>query len=714
MQRGAVPIPLLAVLLLAGCGDDDGSPTRPAGGGYVLFTSATIGSEGGTLSTDDFSLTVPAGAFDVETDLHLYGSSEDDPFGDAAVTDVFRLEGVPEDFSEALKVSLRYEGTLTPDNHIAVGEEVTVPYTGQPDIDYTLIPAADSVGCLHCEIPVPAGKRTGGLLSTGSPGDLRRDLSVVGTTHFGTYYTADGKFRIEYPQYLVTEVGNLETCLSQAIVLYVSMGFDAARITTPIPVLVRKPEAGKPDLYYNGEKIVVNELKMNEAGLAEICWMAVAEVFDRFYEIYTSFSFSGGNEIPLQNRWLYYATKMVLEDHYAGEELGLAEALLTDSEYYPFVGFQAGATSSIPQTGFHGYGMGAVIRWLWVRDKEMEFIGQMYAAILSDGPTRHLAGLLSAVGDETYEWVPEFFKEYSLGGVYPVDVEKILRYSSRWDIDDASDTLKVFSYQAADLWAHPVRIVPQASVVDTATSLHLTVSGEVNPDYLWILAFSYAAGEKGSRDAGELELLAEGRELVVENLKWFTDRGKEIVAVVVNSAYEEPDYSSTWDLDLTLRAVRRMDLSIFDTAMLQVRYEALWNDGPEANQDLMFSNRDGGFTGYNYTASWDSTTGGVRRYGQFNVTLASDTRIASWSVDNHWSWDNTIYTYRCVGGEAGIPRTEVRENQITFGLYGETTCGPITEIYVQQIVEGVEQTLLLDFDCAAGSYIEFNFRDERP
>lgn len=59
-------------LFLFSCNEDE--PTSPEGEtpeGEVL-ADASIGSEGGTLTTEDFILTVPSGSFSSNANLNLY------------------------------------------------------------------------------------------------------------------------------------------------------------------------------------------------------------------------------------------------------------------------------------------------------------------------------------------------------------------------------------------------------------------------------------------------------------------------------------------------------------------------------------------------------------------------------------------------------------------------------------------------------------------
>ena len=64
---------------MIGCSED--STTGPEDeGNYTLEDTQTIGLGGGIIEAEDFSLTIPAGAFDGDQHLELYASTEDQPF----------------------------------------------------------------------------------------------------------------------------------------------------------------------------------------------------------------------------------------------------------------------------------------------------------------------------------------------------------------------------------------------------------------------------------------------------------------------------------------------------------------------------------------------------------------------------------------------------------------------------------------------------------
>ena len=90
-----------------------------------LLAEAPIGPEGGTLETEDFKLTVPSGAFSQTAELSLY-IEEKDSVNNNSVTPFYVIEGMPENYSEPLQLSLRYAGSASGILYIERGMEAEI------------------------------------------------------------------------------------------------------------------------------------------------------------------------------------------------------------------------------------------------------------------------------------------------------------------------------------------------------------------------------------------------------------------------------------------------------------------------------------------------------------------------------------------------------------------------------------------------------------
>lgn len=148
---------MFCILVLAfGCKENE--PTSPEEGTPTekAIAEATIGSNGGLLETDDFKLIIPPNAFLTSSDLKLYVEPEKDSFTEFSVSKFFRIDGIPNNLQTPLKISLKYSGTLSGVNFIAVGRLGTITQfdTSFVSVIYDLLETENVDGFLTCEIPV--------------------------------------------------------------------------------------------------------------------------------------------------------------------------------------------------------------------------------------------------------------------------------------------------------------------------------------------------------------------------------------------------------------------------------------------------------------------------------------------------------------------------------------------------------------------------------
>ncbi len=64
-----------------------------------IIQTKTIGIDGGIVGNDYFKLTIPAGAFDGNYDISLIKIEDDGAFGENTVTPSFKLNGIPNNYS---------------------------------------------------------------------------------------------------------------------------------------------------------------------------------------------------------------------------------------------------------------------------------------------------------------------------------------------------------------------------------------------------------------------------------------------------------------------------------------------------------------------------------------------------------------------------------------------------------------------------------------
>ena len=188
---------------------------------YVLIDTWTVGAAGGSLTGDAFVIDIPVGAFAVDTEIKLFSSAADLPFGEDPGTITYKLEGASER-TVPVRVALRHDGAKSDHPFIAHGTEQTDPLAGDSFVGYELYAAADSSGFLVTHLPANTGKPRrdkDGLT------DLNDTEFLLGLLFFGQPIERE-RFRILYPNSLEDPEG-IEAFLMEVYrIITEDLGFD--------------------------------------------------------------------------------------------------------------------------------------------------------------------------------------------------------------------------------------------------------------------------------------------------------------------------------------------------------------------------------------------------------------------------------------------------------------------------------------------------------
>ena len=150
------PLVLLA-FFCAACQKDD--PVAPTEDGYPpATTSAVIGPAGGTIVAEGFSLSVPEGAFATIETLRVTDLRATEEFGVEALTPLYQVDGIPEEFSLPLSIGLELQRTPADGLYLMMGEEGALMFEDGTLRSYEGVPAAFADGHLRTVIPPPSSE----------------------------------------------------------------------------------------------------------------------------------------------------------------------------------------------------------------------------------------------------------------------------------------------------------------------------------------------------------------------------------------------------------------------------------------------------------------------------------------------------------------------------------------------------------------------------
>jgi len=558
-KTSMIALLLVGLCLLLSCSKGD-KPTSPSRPDYDLVASGTVGSAGGTFGNEEFSLVVPSGAFGAETQLKLYASADDQPFNEYQITDSYRLEGVPVHYAQPLEVRVRYRGSLFNPAHLAAGEEGTAYGSGEPAFSYQLHAAADSAGYLVAQLPVPEAGRTlrrAGSSARGPAAGAQGYLLILilGLRDYWYHFTSGGHFMIWYPIDRVLLVDDLGGFLEAAYDSCTAMGFrpdEAKRWPQEVHILPHglKSEADYaefiPILASGGaclETFSINNDNFDDWHLNEIRMSAGRELVDLMLFTYDPVYPSASPHVIPNQEWLDCAVERWSEEKFT-DAPGHVPADFRSREMEPFAGLEVDEDMSGEQE--HGQGMSALIKYLTAPDRFGDrVLAPIYQRISnSEIPAR---AIVEHIEEYPNVWWPEFFRRYVGGEVYGVWGGVFTAYDhTAGEFQTSQDTARTFHGTYRDLSAKLYLVeLDNQNLAEASELVFLAGSDDVNDDDLQVIVFTVKDDV--------LEFFEQGLEVTVSNVKGLTRDGYDLLAVVVNSSFEEWLFEDQSEIDLEIR-----------------------------------------------------------------------------------------------------------------------------------------------------------------
>lgn len=574
----------------------------------AVLASTVIGPGGGTLSTDEFILSVPQGAFTADVTLTLYETSDDSSFYDNTVSTIFAIEGLPEEYSQPLTICIKYTSELSDESYIAIGEKVFIPDLLTSEYLHNLYSAVDSSGFLTGILPASTdGTQQFKNINLKEPSLLDANLIyAMACTRFESHKT--DFFKIRYPRNIqkdaILGVGEyFDDAASQlenvnfhfdpmTIIFLMAEGFTIIIEGEKSPISYAiKTEKYNPPIEYprDAPKCTMHINEKELIGDEDILRQMVGIlVFDLFQWI----KFNDMHEW----KWLNFAFEMWMGEKFSLEPSQYDPWRLRDpGKLRPFNGMEAGCC--IPE-GFdtpqravfllnylHGSGMAPFIKYL-ENQYQMATVQQIFQNVSNQEPVDAIMNILQ---DPEYEWWPKFFKNYVGGSLYHVDAQTFLnriKKEDRFIIEGDTDTLHYFDRPYLDFSANLFRVDLKYDKIDSI-AFNLGPPS-LNLDYVTFFIY-------GLRD-GQLEYFDQGAQyeggigLTVPSIQDKIQAGyTSLIAVVVNSA-NEPPYTGTINIELDVRAKQKKHQCTIELGNIQ--YDATvsfpWGGTDTHSDDLNY------------------------------------------------------------------------------------------------------------------------------
>ena len=524
----------LTALTLSSCKKDKNSPDNET---FTLVEEQTIGSSGGAIgSQETILLEVPAGAFVSSANLKLYSSDAENPFGEDGGSDVFYIDGIPENLAKDLKISFPFSGQQDEGNAVIKGRLSIATSTFDTVFAPEFLQTHDSTGFLVAVIPAQE--------------DLSREnarLKGASVTHGVPFYIVRGYRKTETEHFIIRHppkysgdpaIDKIAEGLEGAYSLLNSWGFTYHQRTKwPLEVIVKFLKSdeiwGQTDRSFpytaNYGYIEINRMNLYDFPKAKIT--AAHEFFHIVQDFYN---------VDEKYNWLQEASSTWFEQFFAAEPGNYIPSVFEDNFKQPFIGLQAGRESG---QGDHGYGCSSVIKYLMEKNNASNNPSAIRSIWEATTNNYHPVRILLDYQAAQQDWWDDFLYQYYIDDIYPVVTKKFNDSYYKADVNkqylfavkSKTDNFKQFNNQGTDLSGAVYRISLERS--DFTNGSHCKISLTNGQSYLYVF--------KLDPDGYYTELLGEvsvGSELNVNGLKEdFYEENCDIVVLLCNKSVH-PDF----------------------------------------------------------------------------------------------------------------------------------------------------------------------------
>ena len=538
--------------------------------GDRAVAGAVIGSGGGALAAEGFKIVIPADSFSNPASIKIDRRESDRPFGSDSVSPLYRIQGMPADFTKPVCIHLAADNSGADGAHkplfLAVGEMVH-PYDSETASRvFNLFPAiydTDSNDYVCTLLPSGIGRKTttssvrtilSTIKSTATADDSEKQdnnhftLSVYVSLLDNYAVLKTPHFRIIYPADLSTDpVINLGKALEKAYDTFKNtFGFSyAARTRWPIQVTVRDMKSSGMYGEFVASKLGNNYgwMEINSTNIQNTSILNATAMHEFFHFVQSLYdprpgfikaTFGGGY------LWIDEAASVWSEAMATGAPKfsDLFENNFTAS----LKGMIAGGTGNHKTEQNHGYGMAAIIKYMQMK-KGNTWPHMMFDNIYSGKTPAEAIRLTGPTGSD-FSWWSDYLKDLIMGKCYPVSIGQLAQAipkGRQFKISGEGDLFRSKSYST--LMPDLAGVLHMAFPIYTGLKDTDTLSCRLNTDLrepaLRLFMLKVKAGEPGEV-IGEAQPANGALKFDVPDLNQLQAEKWKIMAMVTNERAVSP------------------------------------------------------------------------------------------------------------------------------------------------------------------------------
>ena len=550
---------ILLIIFAHGCGINDLLDNKK--NKQTDNNSFEIGPNGGTISIDGISISIPAGAFEQTANIKVTQSNnitEED-----IVTPIYSVEGFPDNYSLPIDITIKLNDTTKNDTYLVVQDETFTTSLGTVGSGNVYFKSKINKGQLEGQIPSIYSSninKTSSIYTLSNKNSTKSifSIKIFGSSNKKNFITNNNHFNIIYDASIdnISEITNLGEYLETGYIKIKNIGFDYNRRTYwPVNVYVEKLKNNVYGFFkashfgINSDYMRFNRLNLNKRLQLKVT--AIHEFFHLAQSLYDPRSTFNKAGYPSPNLWFFEASSVWSEDlvSSAGYITSIKD---NNTVKQPFLGLLADLDTPDNAT-FHGYGMSAFVKYLTTKYGS-NILVKIYEKLFAG---RHVIDAINnSINYNLFMEYTPFLEQYSQKQIYnDLEYDDLLAIREGFfRIQTDSDTVKTFSANYKELSAKLFLVRLDNQNFSQNTSLNLSVDKELCD----ISVFEYP------KSGGDVTLLVKGQKnCVVSKLRSLVEQGKYLIVMVTNSNFISNNYKpSNLDINLTMKVKTTKKLSV--------------------------------------------------------------------------------------------------------------------------------------------------------
>lgn len=540
-----------------------------------VLSSLIVDSDGGVLETEGFSLTVPAGAFNSETEIKIY-TEQENHFKSQNISPIYKIEGLPGEMNDPVQFKIKPSKDPDSTTFMALGTAMDFVTKDDPEFVFLLYPSTESNGDLIADFQPDKDWRdifNSGRLSFSSIFEINKYLWVTAKNKYGTRskkrVATTGKFNFNYhtiiPDYWIDtaffflkpyeiqfkdalrDVGtSIET--NENLRIHINpFGSDDIAKGEYLYAIARAKLFPQPIILINS-----NYSKNMQTFLSVLLHLQSQYITEKF-----------DKEVLQPNRyWYHIAIASWIGSGMFYENNRTQPLDWEGNELLALNGCIAGSGGNLEEASKHGYGMGSLFEYFELINEKVLY--RDFLVTLKSYP--NIIESINQLADSNIEfWWTDYIQHLINGELFEVSPQSVLdAVTEKYAINADADTSHTFTGDDyPDLSAKLYRVDLNKSF-EEQDYLSINVTG--NESYVSVYKIS---------DNNTIAFIDGGKDVAIGALPDLVANGNDLLLLVTNSKNVTP-YTGTTSIDCTVE--HKKSEFPYNHCKIELRAKGKWED----------------------------------------------------------------------------------------------------------------------------------------